>query len=62
MLQDAAVLRGKGIVRFSDSPDRRSVVHLVGKRLDVSDAGPWSDTRDSRLVLLGLRPVLGSLS
>ena len=45
VLQDAAVLRGKGIVRFSDSPDRRSVVHLVGKRLDVSDAGPWSDAQ-----------------
>ena len=61
VLRDSAVLRGKGIVRFSDAPDRRSVVHLVGKRLDVSDAGPWSDTDESQLVLLGLKPVLGSL-
>lgn len=61
LLQDASVLRGKGIVRFKDSPDRRSVVHLVGKRVDVTDAGPWSDTEESQLVLLGVRPVLGSL-
>jgi G3E family GTPase len=61
VLQDSAVLRGKGIVRFSDTPDRRSVVHMVGKRVDVTDAGPWSDTDESQLVLLGLRPVLGSI-
>lgn len=62
MLRDAAgVLRAKGIVRFTDAPDRRSVVHLVGRRLEVSDDGPWSDGTASRLVLLGPKPVLGSL-
>ena len=61
VLHDATVLRGKGIVRFRDSPDRRSVVHQVGKRIDISDAGSWSDTDESQLVLLGVRPVLGSL-
>jgi G3E family GTPase len=62
MLRDAAgVLRAKGIVRFADAPDRRSVVHLVGRRLDVSDAGPWRAGIASRLVLLGLNPALGSL-
>ena len=63
MLREAPgeVLRAKGIVRFADAPDRRSVVHLVGRRLDVSDEGPWGDTAGSRLVMLGLRPVLGSL-
>jgi G3E family GTPase len=60
MLRDAAVLRGKGIVRFSDSPDRLSVVHLVGRRIDISDDGPWSGTEDSQLLLLGVRPMLGS--
>ncbi|MFI5000318.1 MAG: CobW family GTP-binding protein [Reyranellales bacterium] len=55
------ILRGKGIVRFSDAPDRRMVVHLVGRRLDISDDGPWADTEESRLVLLGPKPVLGSL-
>jgi len=62
MLRDAAgVLRAKGIVRFADAPGRRSVVHLVGRRLDVSEDGPWSDGTTSRLVLLGPKPVLGSL-
>ncbi len=61
VLHDATVLRGKGIVRFRDSPDRRSIVHQVGKRIDITDGGPWSDTEESQLVLLGVRPVLGSL-
>jgi G3E family GTPase len=63
MLREAPgeILRAKGIVRFADAPDRRAVVHLVGRRLDVSDEGPWGDTPGSRLVMLGLRPVLGSL-
>jgi G3E family GTPase len=55
------VLRAKGIVRFADSAGRRSVVHLVGRRLEVSDQGPWGDTGGSRLVMLGVRPMLGSL-
>ena len=59
MLRDATgVLRAKGIVRFADAPGRRSVVHLVGHRLDVSDGGPWSDNAPSRLVLLGVKPML----
>jgi G3E family GTPase len=59
MLRDAAgVLRAKGIVRFADAPARRSVVHLVGHRLDVSDGGPWNDNAASRLVLLGVKPML----
>ena len=63
MLREAPgeILRAKGIVRFADAPDRRSVVHLVGRRLEVGDEGPWGDTADSRLVILGLKPVLGSL-
>jgi len=61
MLLDANdVLRAKGIVRFTDAPDRRSIVHMVGRRIDVSDGGPWTDD-ESRLVLLGPKPVLGSL-
>jgi G3E family GTPase len=59
MLRDAAgVLRAKGIVRFVDAPARRSVVHLVGHRLDVSDDGPWRDNAASRLVLLGVKAML----
>ena len=62
MLRDAAgVLRAKGIVRFADSAGRRSVIHLVGRRIDLSDGGPWRDDAASRLVLLGLKPMLGFL-
>ena len=62
MLRDAAgVLRAKGIVRFADSAGRRSVIHLVGRRIDVIDGGPWHDDAASRLVLLGLKPMLGFL-
>ena len=61
MLQEAPdVLRAKGIVRFADAPDRRSIVHMVGRRIDVSDGGAWRD-EESRLVLVGPKPVLGSL-
>ena len=54
------ILRAKGIVRFADAPERRSVIHMVGRRLEVGDEGPWGDTAESRLVMLGLKPVLGS--
>jgi G3E family GTPase len=61
MLSDSRdVLRAKGIVRFADAPDRRSIVHMVGRRIDVSDGGPWTED-ESRLVLIGPKPVLGSL-
>jgi G3E family GTPase len=61
MLQEAPdVLRAKGVVCFADAPDRRSIVHMVGRRIDVSDGGVWRDD-ESRLVLLGPKPVLGSL-
>ena len=63
MLRDAPgeILRAKGIVRFADAPDSRSVVHLVGHRLEISEEGSWGDTDESRLVILGLKPMLGSL-
>lgn len=56
ILRDAqGLLRAKGILRFADSPDRRTVVHLVGSRLDVTDDGAWPDGTASRLVLLGVK-------
>ena len=61
MLRTAGVLRAKGIVRFADAPARRSVVHQVGSRLDIADGEPWRESETSRLVLLGLGPMLGSL-
>lgn len=62
MLRDAKdVLRAKGIVRFADAPGTRSIVHMVGRRIDVTEDGPWSES-ESRLVMLGPKAVLGSSS
>ena len=36
------------------------IVSMVGRRIEVSDDGPWVET-GSRLVLLAPKPVLGSL-
>jgi G3E family GTPase len=60
MLRKAHVVRAKGILRLADTPDRLTVVHQVGARIDFDDAGPW-DGRPSRLVLVSAKPVLGSL-
>ncbi len=61
MLRAVGVLRAKGIVRFADAPARRSVIHQVGSRLDIADGEPWRESETSRIVLLGLKPMLGSL-
>ena len=60
LLRRAHVVRAKGILRLADTPERLTVVHQVGARIHFDDAGPW-DGRPSRLVLLGFKPVLGSL-
>jgi G3E family GTPase len=60
MLRDAKdVLRAKGIVRFADAPDARAVVHMVGRRIEINEDGPWTGG-DSRLVLLGPKAMLPS--
>jgi len=54
------VLRAKGIVRFADSADRRSTVHMVGRRVDISEDGSWPGDVESRLVLVGTGAMLHS--
>jgi G3E family GTPase len=49
------VVRAKGILRATATPDRRTVVQLVGRRLETSDGGPWSGESVSTLVLLASR-------
>lgn len=55
------ILRAKGIVRFADSINRRSIVHMIGRRIEIAEDGPWRGDADSRLVLLGTKPMLQSL-
>jgi G3E family GTPase len=51
------VIRVKGIVRVADEPETRLVVHRVGQRQTIEDAGPWTGG-DSRLVVIGQRGAL----
>lgn len=55
------ILRAKGIVRFADSAGQRSIVHVVGRRIEITEDGPWRDDAESQLVLLGTKPMLQSL-
>jgi G3E family GTPase len=50
----ASVLRAKGILRLTDAPLQRGVVHMVGQRIDVRSDAPWGIAElRSDLVLLG---------
>jgi G3E family GTPase len=50
-----SVIRGKGIVRFSNAPGERGVFQLVGKRSTLELMPEDGDQLDSRLVFIGLR-------
>jgi G3E family GTPase len=59
-----SVLRAKGIVRLADTPDRRSVLHMVGGRVELATGEPWGIAAlRSDLVLLGTpdMPAAGDL-
>jgi G3E family GTPase len=49
-----SVIRAKGILRLADTPERKTIVHMVGRRIDVALGARWGveDLR-SDLVLLG---------
>ena len=48
---DPDVVRVKGVVRLSEAPDRRHVVHRVGRRRAIADAGPWDRERSEVVVI-----------
>jgi len=49
-----AIYRLKGIVWSTEAPDRRAVVQVVGKRMDISFDGSWRHgTPQTRLVAIG---------
>jgi Ni2+-binding GTPase involved in maturation of urease and hydrogenase len=55
-------LRAKGILRLHESPDRRTVLQVVGRRFELVDAGPWQPEDSSgRLVVIGLPGSLEDL-
>ena len=48
------VLRGTGVVHFTDEPDQRQRFRLVGSRWSVAQTGRWeSEPRHSALALIG---------
>lgn len=50
------VYRAKGVIYTADAPDRRAILQVVGRRVDISLAEPWGDrARCTRLVAIGAR-------
>jgi G3E family GTPase len=59
-LQEAArklpenIYRAKGVVHTSDAPDRRAVLQVVGKRVDITLENEWGDrTPRTQIVVIG---------
>ncbi|MCW1959320.1 MAG: GTP-binding protein [Mycobacterium sp.] len=48
------VLRVKGIVRLSDAPGSRTVVHRVGIRRSITTEGPWRAGESGRILAIAL--------
>jgi G3E family GTPase len=53
----AGVMRVKGIVQLSESPDRSTIVHRVATRRTVTTEGRWRDGESGRLVVIALADV-----
>jgi G3E family GTPase len=52
----ANIYRCKGIIRTAEAPERRAILQVVGKRVDVTLENPWRGrTRRSRIVAIGAR-------
>jgi G3E family GTPase len=50
----ANIYRAKGVIYTSDAPDRRVILQVVGKRVDISVAHHWGEQRPcTRLVAIG---------
>ena len=50
----AGVYRAKGVIAASEAPERRGVLQVVGKRVDVSFDGEWGEQAPStRIVAIG---------
>jgi G3E family GTPase len=50
----ANIYRAKGVIHTSDAPERRAVLQVVGRRVDLSLADEWGDrTPRTRIVTIG---------
>ncbi len=49
-----AIFRAKGVLALQESPERRGVVQLVGKRVTFARGEPWGDEKPhTQIVLIG---------
>jgi G3E family GTPase len=56
----AGIYRAKGIVKASEIADRSVILHVVGRRVDLSTGAPWAGSeRRTRIVAIGARGALG---
>jgi G3E family GTPase len=52
----AAIYRAKGFLYFGDDPDRRYMLHVVGRRVTILEDIPWGEQEPlSQLVFIGER-------
>lgn len=50
----SAILRAKGLVNLASRPERRTILQMVGRRVQLTADGPWlDDLRRSELVFIG---------
>ncbi len=56
----AGIYRAKGVVAGSEAPERRAVLQVVGKRVDVSFDGDWGGHAPrTRIVAIGAAGSIG---
>jgi G3E family GTPase len=52
----ASVYRCKGVVHTTEDPDRRTILQVVGKRVDIATAGEWNGREPrTRIIAIGAR-------
>lgn len=55
------IYRCKGVIFAADAPDRRAILQVVGRRVDISLGDPWGDRpRRSRIVVIGAHGTIQS--
>ncbi len=55
----ANIYRAKGVIYSSDSPARRAVLQVVGRRVDISLEGEWRDRRPrTQIVAIGAAGII----
>ncbi|MCS7087998.1 MAG: GTP-binding protein [Thermoflexales bacterium] len=47
------VFRAKGVVYLKESPKRRAILHVVGRRAMLTIGEPWQETPRTRIVVIG---------